>query len=668
MSHQVLIVDDSLTVRMDLHEAFLADGFGTLLCATGAEARAAFADASFDVAVLDVLLPDADGLELLTELRATPGRAEVVTVLLSTEDEVADRLAGLRTGADEYVGKPYDAPYVVARARQLLGDRANDDADRNDGGNRTTVLVVDDSITFREQLRELLENEGYAVLTAPSGEEGLRMAADRRPQAVIVDGVMPGIDGATVIRRIRLDPALRDIPCILMTAADDYATELQMLDAGADAFVRKQQNLAIVPAKLNAVLRQSGEQLPIEVTGSLHGPSKVLALTPERDKLAVLAASLRDEGYDVIAVAATEDALDLLAERPVDCIVLGMGLSGDLGRDACRRIKEVPVIGETPVVMTGETDDDMLACLEAGADDYVRSESGGEALRAHVRTQIRRKQSHEESRRIREELMRRELDAAEERAARQLAETRAALVEELEWRNRELEAFSGSVSHDLRGPLQVISSFAEHMLDDEDDPLGDEARRRLGRIQAAATRMADLVESLLILARASRGELRRTSFDLTATTWLVIGEVEARDPTRKVAFTVQEGMTADADEGLVRVIVENLVNNAVKFTRKVEHPAVEVGCSAEGFFVRDNGAGFPAGKAGELFRPFARLHRAEDFPGTGIGLTTVHRAVERHGGEIWAEGEDGRGATFWFTLPSAAAVPNDRRGQARRTS
>jgi two-component system NtrC family sensor kinase len=661
MSHRVLIVDDSLTVRMDLHDAFTADGFATLLCSTGAEARTAFAGDGFDAAVLDVLLPDSDGLELLTELRRLPDRAGVVTVLLSTEDEVADRLAGLRIGADEYVGKPYDAGYVVARVRQLLGEAPTVAEDR------ITVLVIDDSMTFREQLRDLLEPEGYAVVTAPSGEEGLRIAADRRPQAIIVDGVMPGIDGATVIRRVRLDPALRDTPCILMTASDDYATELQMLDAGADAFVRKQQNLAIVPAKLNAVLRQSADQLPIEVTGSLHGPSKVLALTPDRERLAELADSLRAEGYDVVPAPTPDDALDLLAAQPVDCIVLGLGLSGDLGRDVCRRIKEVPVIGETPVVMTGENDDDMLACLAAGADDYVRSGSGGEALRAHVRTQIRRKQSHDEARRIREELMRRELDAAEERSARQLAETRAALVEELEWRNRELEAFSGSVSHDLRGPLQVISSFAEHMLEDEDDPLSPEARRRLGRIQAAAGRMADLVESLLILARASRGQLRRESFDLTATAWQVIGEVEARDPERRVSFRVQDGMTADADEGLVRVILENLINNAVKFTGKVGSPVVEIGAHGGRFFVRDNGAGFPAGKAGELFRPFARLHSADEFPGTGIGLTTVHRAVERHGGEIWAEGDDGNGATFWFTLPGTAGAPvADRRGQARR--
>ncbi|OJF13811.1 response regulator [Couchioplanes caeruleus] len=649
MTPTVLIVDDSLTVRMDLHEAFEADGFATRLCATGEEARAAFRDGGFEVAVLDVLLPDADGVELLQELRALPGREQTVTVLLSSEEEVADRLHGLRTGADEYVGKPYDSEYVVARSRQLLGE------DGTPAEPRPTVLVIDDSLTFREQLRQLLEPEGYSVITAASGEEGLRTAADRRPQAVIVDGVMPGIDGATVIRRLRLDPTLRDTPCLLMTAADDYATEVQMLEAGADAFVRKQQDLAVVLAKLAAVLRTSAEQLPIEVIGSLHGPGKVLAVSADRRRLDEWGDTLRADGFDVVSATGGDEALDLLAAQPVDCVVLHLDREA---LETCARIKEAPQIGDTPLVMTGDQDDALLESLAAGADDYVRSD-GADTLRAHVRAQIRRKQSLDESRRIREELMRRELDAAGERAARQLAETRAALVEELEWRNRELEAFSGSVSHDLRGPLQVISSYAETMLDedDEDEPLGPEVRHRIERIQAAATRMADLVESLLILSRASRGELRRRRFDLTETVWQVIREVEAREPDREIEFRVDEAMSADADEGLVRVILENLINNACKFTRKVEKPAVEVGWNGPGedprYHVRDNGAGFPAGKASALFRPFARLHSAEDFPGTGIGLTTVHRAVERHGGEIHAEGEDGRGATFWFTLPPA---------------
>jgi len=458
-----------------------------------------------------------------------------------------------------------------------------------------------------------------------------------------------------VIRRIRLDPALRDTPCLLMTAADDYATEVQMLEAGADAFVRKQQDLAVVLAKLAAVLRQSAEQLPFAAGAGLPGPGRVLAVAADRSRLTMLAEALHDDGYDIVSAANAADGLQLLAAQPVDCIVLGQ--AGDDGRETCRLIKEVPKIGETPLVMTGEHDEEMLACLAAGADDYVRSADGPEALRAHVRTQIRRKQSHDESRRIREELMRRELDSAGERAARQLAETQAAMVEELEWRNRELEAFSGSVSHDLRGPLQIISSFAEAMLDDGEEPLSAQAQHRVRRIHAAAGRMADLVESLLILARASRGELRRGRFDLTAIAGQVIKEVEAHEPARHVAFTVHPAMTADADEGLVRVILENLINNAFKFTRNAERPVIEVGWTGAGpnarYFVRDNGAGFPSGKSAELFRPFARLHSAEDFPGTGIGLTTVSRAVERHGGEIWAEGEDGLGATFWFTLPPA---------------
>src|SRR3712207_924098 len=173
----VLIVDDSLTVRMDLHEAFEEAGFRTVLCATGADARKAFAAERLDVAVLDVLLPDADGVELLRELRSHPQHENLVVLLLSTEAEVRDRVHGLRTGADEYVGKPYDAGYVVSRTRQLLGERSTVADDR------LSVLVIDDSATFRDRLGQLLAEEGYAVLSAATGEEGLRLAADRRPNA-----------------------------------------------------------------------------------------------------------------------------------------------------------------------------------------------------------------------------------------------------------------------------------------------------------------------------------------------------------------------------------------------------------------------------------------------------------------------------------------------------
>jgi DNA-binding response OmpR family regulator len=649
---RVLIVDDSLTVRMDLDEAFTGDGFATLLCADGAQARAAFRSGQFDVAVLDVLLPDADGVQLLKELRADPRRQDTVVVLLSSEAEVVDRVRGLDTGADEYVGKPYDLAYLLARVRQLLAER--DTARGGTAADRSsTVLVVDDSPTFRHRLCDELTEEGYTVLAAETGEEGLRLAADRRPAAVVVDGVLPGIDGATVIRRIRLDAALRDTPCLLLTAADDYATEPQMLEAGADAFARKQQDLAVVKAKLAAILRHTADALPVDVTGSVHGPRKVLTVSPDPTRLVELTEQARDEGYDVVPAGSVEDALALLAAQPVDCIVLCAD-EGD-SVPTCRRLKAVPELAEIPLVMTGGGEDALLTCLGAGADDYVRGSEGGATLRAHVRAQIRRKQQQDESRRIREELLRHELAAAEERAARQLAETRAALVEQLEWRNEELEAFSGSVSHDLRGPLQIVTGFAEELLEDDEHALSPVARQNVERIRAAADRMADLVESLLRLARASRGDLRRERFDLTTTAWQVVKEVGARNGDRPVQCAVHAGMVADGDQTLVRVVLENLVNNAWKFTARTGQPAIEIGWTGPGpdsrYFVRDNGAGFPAGKVAELFRPFARLHSAAEFPGTGIGLTTVSRIVERHGGRIWAEGEAGQGATFWFTLP-----------------
>ncbi len=164
MSDTVVIVDDSMTVRMDLQEAFEAAGFQTLTCVTAAAARIVFASMPMDVVVLDVLLPDGDGVELLKELRAAPATAATVVLMLSGEAEVADRIRGLRTGADEYVGKPYDALYVIAKARELLRRR------RGEGdAARPTVLVIDDSATFRNVMRQALEDAGYAAATAGTG-------------------------------------------------------------------------------------------------------------------------------------------------------------------------------------------------------------------------------------------------------------------------------------------------------------------------------------------------------------------------------------------------------------------------------------------------------------------------------------------------------------------
>src|SRR5579863_6460173 len=191
MTDAILIVDDSLTVRMDLSEALEAAGFRTIPCATLTEARSALAIETPALIVLDVLLPDGDGVDLLKEIQLSP-LAKTPVLMLSTEGEVKDRIRGLQRGAADYVGKPYDIDYVVARARDLL---AKETPSASAPG---TILVIDDSATFRDELRRSLEGAGYTVFTAANGIEGLRAAASRRPNAILVDGVLPGLGGAEV--------------------------------------------------------------------------------------------------------------------------------------------------------------------------------------------------------------------------------------------------------------------------------------------------------------------------------------------------------------------------------------------------------------------------------------------------------------------------------------
>jgi PAS domain S-box-containing protein len=224
--------------------------------------------------------------------------------------------------------------------------------------------------------------------------------------------------------------------------------------------------------------------------------------------------------------------------------------------------------------------------------------------------------------------------------------------------NKDLEAFGYSVSHDLRAPLRALSGYAEALLEEYGDRLGETGRGYAGRIQAASARMATLIDDLLQLARVSRSQIHLGSVDLSAEVAAVAGELQAADPGRRIRITIQDGVRVTADRGLIRTVVQNLVENAWKFTARQDDATIEFGCMAAEdaeicCFVRDNGAGFDPAHAAKLFQPFERLHDATEFAGTGIGLASVQRIIERHGGRIWAHGEVGAGATFYFTLDSA---------------
>lgn len=227
---------------------------------------------------------------------------------------------------------------------------------------------------------------------------------------------------------------------------------------------------------------------------------------------------------------------------------------------------------------------------------------------------------------------------------------------ELEIANQHLEAFSYSVSHDLRGPLQSIVGFSEIIAQQYGEALGAKGRELLDRVYTGALRMGELIDGLLALSGVIRAEFNLVPIDLTALAEEVAREIQEREPNRSVEFMIDREMRVVGDRPLIRAVLMNLIGNAWKFTSKSTGPRIEVGKQSDEcetiFFVRDNGAGFDMKHAEKLFGVFERLHKQEEFPGTGVGLATVKRIISKHGGRIWAEGRPKQGATFFFTLPS----------------
>lgn len=284
----------------------------------------------------------------------------------------------------------------------------------------------------------------------------------------------------------------------------------------------------------------------------------------------------------------------------------------------------------------------MLAEIEARTDEQERS---NQELQKEVA----------ERRRIEKEVWRlnRELDSrVKERTA------------QLESANAELESFAYSVSHDLRAPLRSIDGYSEALVEELGENLPEEAARYLDKIRGSTRRMGQLIEDLLNLSRLSRADLKPVRLDLSAMARQVTDELRQRNPDREVTVNIWEGMQAYGDPRLVRVALENLLDNAWKFTGTIERPTIEVGImhgdgKEEGrsvYFVRDNGVGFDMAYSHKLFGVFQRLHAQNEFPGTGIGLATVHRIVQRHGGRIWVNAAPGRGAVFFFTLSGGDAA------------
>ncbi len=694
-----LIVDDSLTVRMDLVDAFEDAGFRALGTGTAREARLLLDTEAVDILILDVVLPDSSGPDLLRELRDGAQR-QLPVLMLSSEADVRDRMQGLAAGADEYVGKPYDPAYVIAKSRALM-------AARRTTAEPAPILLIDNDEESSQRLRLALSDHGFRVVSAGSGEEALRLASSEVPRAIIVDDSLPGIDGATLIRRTKFDAALRSVPCILLTASGDAGTELRALDAGADLFARIDEPTSVILAKLQVLLRRApGSRSNVELA-SLSAPKKILAADDSTTFRTELVDALRGEGYDVIQARSGEEALELVAVQSVDCILLDMIMPGMSGEETCRRLKESPVARDIPVLLLTALEESqaLLAGLAAGADDFVQKSDGFEVLKARVRAQLRRRQIEDETRRVRERLLQSELEAAEARASRELAETKAQLVDELQQKNRELEELAltkvklaegvqraneklesayrelqatqakliqsakmaslgelvAGVAHEINNPLAFVISHLgtiedrlEKMrtgLDPEVVRHMDLAKTRAGEMHDGLDRIRELVVKLRTFSRLDEGEFKVIN---------VRECVDAILTIQRHRFTgrIDVLTNIDADDvvacypRLLSQAIMNLVSNAVDAISQRGTIKIEAGYRAEDYriLVEDNGSGILPEHRDRVIEPFFTTKPVGS--GTGLGLSITYSIVQKHGGSLELSDATGGGTRAIIHFPA----------------
>jgi two-component system sensor histidine kinase/response regulator len=377
----------------------------------------------------------------------------------------------------------------------------------------------------------------------------------------------------------------------------------------------------------------------------------ILLVDDQPANLIAMEAMLQGLGQNLIKAESGLEALKWLLTHEFAVILLDVKMPEMDGFETAALIRQRDRSRHTPIIFLTANDASQTQAVRGyavGAVDYMVKPVVPEFVRSKVAVFVELAKKTE--------LLRRQtqLLAEGEQAARELAETRAELVRDLEHKNRELESFSYAVSHDLRAPLRRIDSFSRAVIESQADRLDEAGLRYLERVREASQHMSQLIDDVLYLSRVTRAELRDQEVDLSALANLALTRLQESEPSRNVEIKIRPGVLVTGDGQLLRIAMENLLENAWKFTARQSESRIEFGMTnASGeptYFVRDNGAGFDMSYVDRLFGPFQRLHPQREFPGSGIGLATVQRIIHRHGGRVWAEGLVGKGATFQFTL------------------
>jgi signal transduction histidine kinase len=372
------------------------------------------------------------------------------------------------------------------------------------------------------------------------------------------------------------------------------------------------------------------------------------------------------------------DAYESACLNPPVLIISDIVMPGMDGYEFCSKLKSNPDLSHIPVILLTSLHDplDIVKGLQAGADNFITKPYDEQYLLSRVHfllanSDMRRSGAGDIAIEIvfqgskyminsdKKQILNLLLSVYEAaiNQNKELVEAKQQLETmnvDLKAANEELDAFARTVSHDLQSPLSGIIGFTQLLLEDGADKMDEELATNLQWVLQSAFRMSELIVDLLNYARSSRAEIKREPANLSLMANKLVNDFRMRNPENNFHFRADENLPVNADKALMRIALTNLLNNAIKYSGNAEQPEISFGSTLlygqQVFFIKDNGVGFDMAKADKLFDPFVRLHTSVDFHGTGIGLSTVKRILNRHGGDIWAESEPGKGATFFFTI------------------